>query len=144
MRPWAANQLLRQSKFRTALFLETILDQPCSTGLTVKLHNLESDALRPAYHELYGQLSSQPVLNIDDWRPLWRSGKKGYCGSSCVCPHCGGDAAFKGYASKTVMSLLGSIKYPRAYYYCDHCPHGWFPTDEELGLTERSTPGRGR
>jgi hypothetical protein len=40
-----------------------------------------------------------------------------------------------------VTSLLGPIKYPRAYYHCDHCLHGWFPTDEELGLTERSTLG---
>jgi len=67
--------------------------------------------------------------------------KKGYCGSSCVCPECGEDADFKGYASKTVTSLLGPIEYPRAYYHCDHCHHGWFPTDEELGLTERSTLG---
>jgi transposase len=56
----------RQSKRRTALFLEAILGQPCSTGLTVKLQNLVTDALRPAYDELCGQLPSQPVLNIDE------------------------------------------------------------------------------
>jgi len=39
--------------------------------------------------------------------------KKGTAGRSSVCPHCGGDAAFKGYASKTVTSLLGPIEYPR-------------------------------
>ena len=42
-----------------------------------------------------------------------------------------------GLPVETVMSLLGSIESPRAY---DHCRHGRFPTDEELGLTERSTP----
>lgn len=56
----------RQSKRRTALFLEAILGQPCSVGLTVKLQNLVTDALRPAYDELCGQLPSQPVLNIDE------------------------------------------------------------------------------
>ncbi len=56
----------RQSKRRTALFLEAILGQPCSTGLTVKLQNLVTDALRPTYDELCGQLPAQPVLNIDE------------------------------------------------------------------------------
>lgn len=40
-----------------------------------------------------------------------------------------------------MTSLLGPVEYPRAYSHCDHCPRGRFPTDEELGLTERSTPG---
>jgi transposase len=56
----------RQSKRRTALFLEAILGQPCSTGLTIKLQNLVTGALRPAYEELCEQLPSQPVLNIDE------------------------------------------------------------------------------
>lgn len=56
----------RQSKRRTALFLEAILGQPCSAGLTVKLQNRVTDALRPAYDELCGQLPAQPVLNIDE------------------------------------------------------------------------------
>lgn len=55
-----------QSKRRTALFLETILGQPCSTGLAVKLQNAVTDALRAAYDELCGQLPSQAVLNIDE------------------------------------------------------------------------------
>ena len=63
----------RQSKRRTALFLETIpvfeielTGQPCSTGLTVKLQNIVTDALRPAYDGRCGQLPSQPVLNSDE------------------------------------------------------------------------------
>ena len=56
----------RQSKRRTTLFLEAILNQPCSTGLTVKLQNIVTDALRPAYDGLCEQLPSQPVLNIDE------------------------------------------------------------------------------
>jgi transposase len=56
----------RQSKSRTALFLEQVLGQPCSTGWVVKLQNQATDALRPAYDELASQLPSEPVLSIDE------------------------------------------------------------------------------
>jgi transposase len=56
----------RQSKRRTALFLEALLNQPCSTGLTVKLQHQVTQALRPAYQELVAQLPSQPRLGMDE------------------------------------------------------------------------------
>lgn len=56
----------RQSKRRTAQFLETLLNQPCSTGLTVKMQTLVTTALRPAYDELARQLPRQPRLSIDE------------------------------------------------------------------------------
>jgi transposase len=56
----------RQSKSRTALFLSTVLHQPCSTGWVVKLQNQATDALRPAYDELASQLPNQPILAIDE------------------------------------------------------------------------------
>jgi transposase len=56
----------RQSKSRTALFLSTVLGQPCSTGWVVKLQNQATDALRPAYDELASKLPSEPVLSIDE------------------------------------------------------------------------------
>ena len=56
----------RQSKSRTAQFLTTLLGQPCCAALTVKLQNLVTDATRPAYDELVGQLPDQPHLNIDE------------------------------------------------------------------------------
>ncbi|MCA1628111.1 MAG: IS66 family transposase [Acidobacteria bacterium] len=56
----------RQSKSRTALFLSTILRQPCSTGWVVKLQNQATAALRPAYDELVAQLPRQPTLAIDE------------------------------------------------------------------------------
>jgi hypothetical protein len=37
---------------------------------------------------------------------------------------------------------MGSIRYERAYYHCSSCRHGWFPTDEEFGVSARhQTPG---
>lgn len=56
----------RQSKSRTALFLSTVLEQPCSTGWVVKLQNQATAALRPAYDELAAQLPSEPVLAVDE------------------------------------------------------------------------------
>jgi transposase len=56
----------RQSKSRTALFLSTILRQPCSTGWVVKLQNQATDAVREAYDELAARLPHEPVLAIDE------------------------------------------------------------------------------
>jgi transposase len=56
----------RQSKRRTALFLETICNVPCSTGLTVKLQNTASAALEPAYQELLAALPTQSAVNADE------------------------------------------------------------------------------
>jgi transposase len=56
----------RQSKSRTALFLSTVLRQPCSTGWVVKLQNQATAALRPAYHELAAKLPDEPVLSLDE------------------------------------------------------------------------------
>jgi transposase len=56
----------RQSKRRTALFLETLLNQPCCAALAVKMQKQVTAALRPAYEELVQQLPSQPHLGIDE------------------------------------------------------------------------------
>jgi transposase len=56
----------KQSKRRVALFLEQVLNQPCSPGWVVKLQNQATDALIPAYEELAAQLPTEPVLGIDE------------------------------------------------------------------------------
>jgi transposase len=56
----------RQSKRRTALFLETLLNQPCCPALTLKMQAQVTQALRPAYEELAGALPAQPRLGIDE------------------------------------------------------------------------------
>ena len=67
----------RQSKRRTAQFLESLLGQPCSPGLTVKLQTLVTTALRPAYDELARQLPAQPRLSIDE-SPTKEAGVKSW------------------------------------------------------------------
>jgi transposase len=56
----------RQSKSRVALFLEQVLQQPCSTGWVVKLQHQAADALRPAYEELAAKLPNESVLSLDE------------------------------------------------------------------------------
>jgi transposase len=56
----------RQSKRRTALFLQTLLNQPCCPALTLKMQAQVTAALRPAYEELVEQLPVQPQLGIDE------------------------------------------------------------------------------
>lgn len=54
-----------------------------------------------------------------------------------TCPGCGQSAAFHGHRSHTPTSLVGPIRYQRAYYFCRRCGQGLFPFDQEAGLTSR-------
>jgi transposase len=56
----------RQSKRRTALFLGTLLNQPCCPALTIKMQTQVTAALRPAYDELVNELPAQEQLGIDE------------------------------------------------------------------------------
>ena len=56
----------KQSKRRVALFLEQVLNQPCSPGWVVKLQDRAAASLAPVYNELAAQLPSEPALGIDE------------------------------------------------------------------------------
>ena len=56
----------RQSKRRTAEFLTTLLGQPCSAALTVKMQTQVTAAARPAYEELAAELPTQEQVNADE------------------------------------------------------------------------------
>jgi hypothetical protein len=59
-----------------------------------------------------------------------------------TCPHCGQTAGFHDHRPLQPLSLLGPLKYTRAYYYCRRCGQGFCPFDEAAGLTSRRlTPG---
>lgn len=67
----------RQSKRRTALFLESLFGQPCSTGLVVKLQNIAAAALRPNYEELKDAIPDQPIIGGDE-SPTKEANKKAW------------------------------------------------------------------
>jgi hypothetical protein len=54
-----------------------------------------------------------------------------------TCPHCGGSAAFHSHRVHTSLSLVGPIRYRRAYYLCRACGKGLFPFDRDAGMTTR-------
>jgi transposase len=56
----------RQSKRRTAEFLTTLLGQPCSAALTVKIEKQVTAAARPAYEELAAKLPTEERINADE------------------------------------------------------------------------------
>jgi transposase len=67
----------RQSKRRTALFLETLLHQPCCPALTLKMQAQVTAALRPAYDDLAAALPAEPQLGIDE-SPTKEAGTKAW------------------------------------------------------------------
>jgi len=65
----------RQSKRRTAEFLSTLLGQPCSAALTVKMQTVVTAAARPAYEELVAGLPSQDQVSGDETPTKQENGK---------------------------------------------------------------------
>jgi transposase len=65
----------RQSKRRTAEFLSTLLGQPCSAALTVKMQTVVTAAVRPTYGELAAQLPTQDHVNADETPMKEQNGK---------------------------------------------------------------------
>jgi hypothetical protein len=59
-----------------------------------------------------------------------------------TCPHCEQAAEFHSHRCHTPSSLVGPLRYARAYYLCRRCGKGLFPFDQEAGLSVRNlTPG---
>jgi hypothetical protein len=54
-----------------------------------------------------------------------------------TCPHCDQSAEFHSHRWHTSYSLVGPIRYRRAYYLCRRCGQGLFPFDRDAGLTTR-------
>jgi transposase len=65
----------RQSKRRTAEFLRTLLGQPCSAALAVKMQNQVTAALRPSYEALAAKLPTEEQLSIDETATKEANGK---------------------------------------------------------------------
>ena len=56
----------RQSKLRTALFLEAVCNIPCSAGLTVKHQNIATNALRGCYDRMRQALPRSDAVAMDE------------------------------------------------------------------------------
>lgn len=59
-----------------------------------------------------------------------------------TCPKCGQAAEFKRHQPRTLETVLGPMRFRRAYYYCHRCGQGYAPFDDAAGLSRRPlTPG---
>ena len=56
----------RQSKRRTALFLQSLLNVPCSASWTIKIQEEVNQGLAAPYEELHRQLETQTQLFVDE------------------------------------------------------------------------------
>lgn len=74
----------RQSKRRTAEFLETLLGQPCSVGLTVKHQQITTTALGAAYEEAVQKLPQEDSLGIDE-SPTKEASRKAWLWTFVAC-----------------------------------------------------------
>ncbi len=62
----------------------------------------------------------------------WEEGR--YPPKERACPHCEGTAEYQRQREGTLHTLVGTLKYRRAYYTCPLCHQGHYPQDERLGL----------
>lgn len=47
---------------------------------------------------------------------------------------CGQQARYGGRRSKSIETVLGTLRLERAYYHCASCGEGFFPRDRQLGI----------
>jgi hypothetical protein len=59
--------------------------------------------------------------------------------TSIECTCCGRWLRSYESRSKAIATLHGSVEVNRPYYYCKRCKKGFFPTDEKMGLVQRTT-----
>jgi hypothetical protein len=54
-----------------------------------------------------------------------------------TCPHCQRTAGYHVDRPRSVVSLVGTLHYQRACYYCRACGQGLAPFDQQAGITAR-------
>jgi transposase len=95
----------RQSKRRTAMFLQDLLGQPCCPSLAVKMENQVAAALQAPYEELREALADQPQVHMDE-SPTKEANQKAWLWTA-VAPLFAVFGIFPSRAAKAIGSLLG-------------------------------------
>jgi len=95
----------RQSKRRTSMFLQDLLDQPCCPALTVKMQNQVAAALAVPYEELKQGLAAASQVHMDE-SPTKEANQKAWLWTA-VTKLFAVFAIFSSRAGTAVPSLLG-------------------------------------
>jgi len=96
----------RQSKRRTAQFLQDFLKMPCSGGLTVKMHCQVAQALEEPYEELKARLGEQSQVFMDE-TPTKQGQDKAWLWTA-VAPSFAVFAIFPSRKAEALDKLLGN------------------------------------
>lgn len=96
----------RQSKRRTAMFLQDLLGQPCCPSLTVKMQNQVAAALQAPYEELKQALADQSQVHMDE-SPTKEANQKAWLWTA-VARMFAVFAIFPSRAGTAVPEILGS------------------------------------
>ena len=111
----------RQSKRRTALFLQDFLKMPCSEGLTVKMHCQVAQALEEPYEELKATLGEQSQVYMDE-TPTKQAQKKAWLWT-VVAPFFAVFAIFPSRKAEALDKLLGDGF--EGVIHCDRAKMYW-------------------
>ena len=105
----------RQSKRRASLFLEDLLNIPCSAAWTIKLQNLMSDAIAGPYEQLRQTLQSQTQLYVDE-SPTKERNTKAWLWVA-VAPMFAVFGIFANRSRESLIALVGN--YSKIILNCD-------------------------
>lgn len=111
----------RQSKRRTALFLEDLLGQPCCPSLTVKMQNQVATALESPCKELQEALATQEQVHMDE-SPTKEANQKAWLWTA-VAPLFAVFAIFPSRAGKAVGNMLSTAY--EGIVNCDRAKMYW-------------------
>jgi transposase len=111
----------RQSKRRTAMFLQDLLDQPCCPSLTVKMQNQVADALKAPYEELKQALAKEGQVHMDE-SPTKEANQKAWLWTA-VARLFAVFAIFPSRAGTAVPNLLGESY--GGIVHCDRAKMYW-------------------
>ena len=111
----------RQSKRRTAFFLQDFLNLPCCPALTVKLQNQVAAALEQPYEELRQALAQQDQLFLDE-SPTKEANKRAWLWTA-VAPLFAVFAIFNSRKGAAIPQLLGAAF--RGVVNCDRAKMYW-------------------
>ncbi len=95
----------RQSKRRTAMFLQDLLGQPCCPSLAVKMENQVAAALASPYEELREALAHEPQVHMDE-SPTKEANQKAWLWTA-VAPLFAVFGIFPSRAATAIGRLLG-------------------------------------
>jgi len=105
----------RQSKRRASMFLEDLLNVPCSAGWTIKIQNIVSDSLAAPFEQLRSELSKQEQLFVDE-SPTKQKNKKAWLWVA-VAPMFAVFGIFLNRKRDSLKSLIGD--YSNIILNCD-------------------------